>query len=98
MVGRSTAIDFLRRQESHHAVELDDTIPADKDVFFGGRLELPPGILSDRQHQILRMLFDEDMDVSDVAGALKVQAQTVRSLKHQALMKLREHFGVPSEA
>lgn len=98
VVGRSTAIDFLRRQESQNTVELDDTIPADRDVFFGGRLELPPGILSDRQHQILRMLFDEDMDVSDVAGALQVQAQTVRSLKHQALMKLREHFGTPSGA
>jgi DNA-directed RNA polymerase sigma subunit (sigma70/sigma32) len=33
-----------------------------------------------------------------VAGELKVQAQTIRSLKHQALMKLREHFRSASEA
>lgn len=95
VVARSATIDLLRRPESRRdTVELDDTLSAGCDVFFGGRLDLPPGILSERQAQILRMLFDEDMDVTEVAGALRVQAQTVRSLKHQAILKLREHFGV----
>lgn len=94
VVARSMAIDYLRRPErSRETVELDDTMATDGDAPFGGRLELPQGILSERQAQILRLLFDEDMDVAEVATFLRVQAQTVRSLKHQALTKLREHYG-----
>ncbi len=95
VVARSVAIDSLRRPEkSRETVELDETLHTTSDVPFGGRLELPRGVLSERQHQILHLLFDEDMDVSEIATALQVQAQTVRSLKHQALIKLREHYGV----
>ena len=94
VVARSMAIDYLRRPErSRETVELDDTMATDGDAPFGGRLELPQGILSEREAQILRLLFDEDMDVAEVATFLRVQAQTVRSLKHQALTKLREHYG-----
>lgn len=97
VVARSSAIDFLRRPErSRETEELDDTLEAADDVPFGGRLELPPGLLSERQRQILHLLFDEDMDVAEVATTLRVQAQTVRSLKHQALVKLREHYGAAS--
>jgi len=93
VVARSTAVDFLKRPESRRdSVELDDTFQASDDVHFGGRIELPQDLLSASQHKILRMLFDEDMDVAEVAGALGVQAQTVRSLKHQALARLREHY------
>lgn len=102
VVARSTALDALRRQERHRdALELDDTIPAVtavRDMAFGGRLDLPPGLLSERQRQILRMLFDDDLDVAEIAGILKVQAQTVRSLKHQALSRLREHYAPPRSA
>jgi len=94
VVARSAAIDWLRRPEVRKdSVELDDTLAAPADKPFGGRLELPPGLLSERQARILTMLFDQDMDVDEVADALKVQAQTVRSLKHQALVRLREHYG-----
>lgn len=93
VVARSTAIDHLRKPEhAQDTVELDDTIPARADAARPGPLDLPPGVLSERQRQILRMIFEEDMDVAEVARALSVQAQTVRSLKHQALVRLREHF------
>lgn len=99
VVTRSASIDFLRRPgNARENLELDDTLAAPADSPFGGRLELPPGLLSERQGQILRMLFDEDMDVSEVAEALRVQAQTVRSLKHQAMLRLREHYGLSAEA
>lgn len=99
VVTRSAAIDHLRRPENaRETVELDDTLSARDDTHFGGRLDLPPGLLSERQDQILRMLYDDDMDVSEVAQALRVQAQTVRSLKHQAMLRLREHFGVEAPA
>lgn len=99
VVARSTAIDALRRPNcTHGADELDDTLPAKPVEPFSGRLDLPPGLLSERQGQILRMLFDEDMDVSEVAGLLNVQAQTVRSLKHQALERLRAHYAAGGDA
>lgn len=94
VVARSMAIDYLRRPErNRETVELDDTLAADDDTPFEGKLELPQGLLSERQAQILRLLFDEDMEVAEIASFLRVQAQTVRSLKHQALIKLREHYG-----
>ena len=94
VVARSSTIDFLRRPErSRETVELEETLTAAEDHPFGGRLDLPRGLLTDRQRQILHLLFDEDMDVVEVADTLRVQAQTVRSLKHQALTKLREHYG-----
>ncbi|WP_243363000.1 RNA polymerase sigma factor [Fundidesulfovibrio terrae] len=99
VVARSAAIDFLRRPENGRVtVELDEEMPAERDVRPAGLLDLPPGILSERQGQILRMLFDEDMDVSEIAGALRVQSQTVRSLKHQALTRLREYYGTSRPA
>jgi DNA-directed RNA polymerase specialized sigma24 family protein len=34
------------------------------------------------------------MDVAEVAKALGVDAQTVRSMHHKAMVKLRAYFGV----
>ena len=48
--------------------------------------------LSDRQKVILKLMFDEDMDVEDIAEKLGIAAQTVRSAKHKALTKLRDAF------
>ncbi|GFK94364.1 ECF RNA polymerase sigma factor SigX [Fundidesulfovibrio magnetotacticus] len=94
VVGRSVALDWLRRPEARRAtVELDEELAAPEDRPFGGRLELPPGVLTERQAHVLTLLFDQDLDVDEVAQALSVQAQTVRSLKHQALERLRGHYG-----
>jgi len=94
VVTRSAAIDWLRRPElQKDSVELEDTLRAPEDNPFGGRLELPRGLLSDRQATVLTLLFDQDMDVDEIARTLQVQAQTVRSLKHQALVRLRDHYG-----
>ena len=51
-------------------------------------------MLTDRQTLILKLLYDEDKDVSEIAEVLKVDAQTVRSTHHKALLRLREHFQV----
>ena len=34
-----------------------------------------------------------ERDVAEVAQLLKIDAQTVRSTHHKALLRLREHFG-----
>lgn len=91
VVATSSTIDFLRRQRLD-TVALDDVAEGD----LGGvyqpalrALELPPDLLSARQALILKMLFEQDLPVEDVARLLRIEAQTVRSLKHKALSRLR---------
>ena len=38
------------------------------------------------------MLYDREMDVAEVAQALSIDPQTVRSAHHKAMVKLRAHF------
>jgi RNA polymerase sigma-70 factor (ECF subfamily) len=49
-------------------------------------------VLSERQGLVIRMLFDEDLSVAETAARLGVDEQTVRSTKHKALTRLREHM------
>ena len=100
IVARSTAIDHLRRHAPKvQFAPLDENLPdaAAPPVFgaFDGGLmaDLPPGLLSESQRRVLAMLYEDDLDVAEAAAALNVQAQTVRSLKHQALIRLRAHYG-----
>ena len=51
------------------------------------------GLLTERQTLILKCLYDEERDVAEVAVLLKIDAQTVRSTHHKALLRLRAHFG-----
>ncbi len=54
----------------------------------------PAELLSPRQSEILAMIYDRDMDVAEIATTLRIDAQTVRSMHHKAMLKLRAHFGV----
>ncbi len=94
IVARSTARDALRRRraesvpleavpESQLAVDPVDPV---------GKLKLPEALLSPRQREILAMLYDREMEVGDVARALGIDPQTVRSAHHKAMLKLRAHF------
>ncbi len=56
------------------------------------KLKLPEALLSPRQREILSMLYDRDMEVAEIAAALGVDPQTVRSTHHKAMIKLRAHF------
>jgi RNA polymerase sigma-70 factor (ECF subfamily) len=38
------------------------------------------------------MLFEDEMDIADVATALDVNPQTIRSTKHKAMDRLRAYF------
>ena len=58
------------------------------------RLNIPPGLLTERQALVLKLLYDREMDVAEAAALLKVDAQTVRSTHHKAMLRLREHFRV----
>ncbi len=45
-----------------------------------------------RQALALELLYKRDLEVSDAAGIMKVDPQTLRSTHHKALTKLRAHF------
>ena len=99
IVARSTARDGLRRRraagvpidevpEAHLAVDPVEPV---------SRLKLPEALLSPRQRQIMAMLYDRDMDVAEIARAIGIDPQTVRSAHHKAILKLRVHFKADAE-
>jgi len=93
IVARSTARDSLRRRQL--AVTPIDAVPEAQlatDAAPPEKLKLPDGLLSPRQKLVLTMLYDRDMEVAEIAQALGVDPQTVRSTHHKAMLKLREHF------
>lgn len=95
IVARGSAIDWLRRtrldERSIEAVEE----PAQRDSPSFEPIDLPPSLLSPREVAVLRLLFDQNLTVDEVAEALGITAQTVRSTKHNAIKSLRAHLGLP---
>jgi RNA polymerase sigma-70 factor (ECF subfamily) len=94
IVARSTARDGLRRRRPisvpidavpEALLKVDAVEPSQK-------LKLPETLLSPRQREILGMLYDGEMDVAEIAQALSIDPQTVRSAHHKAMLKLRAHF------
>ncbi|MGD9616926.1 MAG: RNA polymerase sigma factor [Alphaproteobacteria bacterium] len=94
IVARSTARDTLRRKRAE-AVPIE-SVPegrlAVEPVEPAIRLKLPEALLSPRQREILAMLYDREMDVAEIAQALGIDPQTVRSTHHKAMLKLRAYF------
>jgi RNA polymerase sigma-70 factor (ECF subfamily) len=93
VISSSAAIDHLRRQP-RPAVGLDQVQDAALTVEpkITERVKIPPDLLSPRQGLILELLYEREMDVAEVARLLGVESQTVRSMHHKALTKLRAHF------
>ena len=94
IVARSTARDALRRRRLD-SVPIEAVPEAKLAVDFVEpvrKLKLPQALLSPRQREILAMLYDRDMDVAEIAAALGIDPQTVRSAHHKAMIKLRAHF------
>jgi RNA polymerase sigma-70 factor (ECF subfamily) len=99
IVARSTARDAMRRHRPatvpiegvpESRLAIDPVEPVSK-------LKLPEMLLSPRQREILTMLYDREMEVSEVAAALGIDPQTVRSAHHKAMVKLRAHFKADKE-
>ena len=99
IVARSTARDAMRRYrpvltpidavpEGRLAVDAVEPIQ---------KLKLPDALLSPRQREILTMLYDREMEVAEIAAALGIDPQTVRSAHHKAMVKLRAHFRAKEE-
>ena len=96
IITRSTTIDFLRRKRLP-TIALDQAPPLsvsseDSPEPAGATENLPVGLLSPRQRLVLHLLFDREMSPEDVARLLGISPQTVRSSKHKAIQRLREHL------
>jgi RNA polymerase sigma-70 factor (ECF subfamily) len=93
VVSSSTAIDYLRRNKRQGLPlesvpeELYQVEPKTPE-----QVKIPPGLLSERQALVLRLLYDRDLDAAEVAAMLGIDSQTVRSTHHKALVKLRKYF------
>lgn len=93
IVARSTARDMQRRRQP--LVTPIDAVP---EMLLAvtdeprEKLRLPDALLSPRQKLVLTMLYEREMDVAEIAAALGIDPQTVRSTHHKAMLKLREHF------
>jgi len=95
IVARSTARDVMRRRQPqttpYEAVpEAALSVTAEPIE----KIKVPDGLLSARQKLVLTMLYQRDMEVAEVAAALKVDPQTIRSTHHKAMLKLRSHFAI----
>ncbi len=93
LVARSKTLDILK-QSRHEPDPTDqevEEVPAPEPVPTK-EVRIPPGLLSPRQNLVLRLVFDQEMEVPEIARVLRVSHQTVRSAKHKAVSKLRNHF------
>lgn len=93
MIARTTAIDHLRRRRME-TTGLDETEPA-PDTDFDAAVEplaVPLGLLTDRQREILELSFQAGLDAPEIARRLRISPPTVRSIKRQAIERLRRHF------
>jgi RNA polymerase sigma factor (sigma-70 family) len=94
VLARSAAFDALRRRRSHPSIECRAMdIEAPEAAAAPEPVAIPDGLLSGRQRLILEMIFAKGMEVADIAAALGIDPQTVRSAKHKGLTALRAHFG-----
>lgn len=105
LVARSVALNQLRRP-SPRMVALDhladhprDPSPdpseaADDPQAVPTLDELPPDLLSDRQQRIMDLIYRRAFTVPEAAAAMEVTEQTVRSMHHKAIEKIRAFLGV----
>jgi RNA polymerase sigma factor (sigma-70 family) len=92
IIAYSTTVDWLRRRKP--TANIDDVPEAALavDPVEREKLHIPDGLLSERQALVLKLIYDREMDVPEIAKLLNVEQQTVRSTHHKALIRLREHF------
>lgn len=99
IVSVSTAIDHLRRNAKPTS-DIDAlpeavlSVPA-KEYHW---INIPEGLLPARQALVLELLYQKDMEVAEAADFLGIDPQTVRSMHHKALTKLRGHFRKEADA
>lgn len=93
VIASSAAIDHLRRRKPPELAL--DAVPEEhlaEEPRLPETVHIPDGLLSPRQALVLELLYRRDLEVADAAEIMGVGRQTVRSMHHKALAKLRAHF------
>lgn len=93
IVARSAARDAVRRRRLvTQAIEVtpEEAFAVQPPSF--ERLQIPEGLLSPRQQLVVNLLYQRDLEVSEVARFLDIDPQTVRSTHHKAMLKLRSYY------
>lgn len=82
-LGRSARPDEVADAVPEGRLAVEPRLPA--------KVRIPAGLLSPRQALVLELLYRRDLEVADAAEIMGVGRQTVRSMHHKALVKLRTH-------
>ncbi len=98
VIARSVTLDFLRKGV-YCLAPLDDFINELEAPEIKGNVELdlPSGILSPRQKLIIKLYYEDGLDISEISEFIGIKEQSVRSTKHKALIKLRSYHGTTEE-
>ncbi|MPZ08848.1 MAG: sigma-70 family RNA polymerase sigma factor [Kiloniellaceae bacterium] len=93
VVANSTAIDHLRRlRRRTEDIETQPESVLAVDPVVREEVRIPVGLLSPRQALVLELLYQRDLTPGEAAEVIGIDPQTVRSMHHKALVKLRAHF------
>jgi RNA polymerase sigma-70 factor (ECF subfamily) len=99
IICRTTVIDYYRKKMRWMEEVLSETGPPHTEGGVdAGLFSLPAGVLTDRQAQVITLIFKDGMDTGEIATALDITCPTVRSIKFQALERLRKHYGAATPA
>lgn len=83
------AVDHLRKHRAAPAPLEAAPEPVVTPPSGASTLSLPSDLLSPQQELILRLCYEDDLEVAEIATLLRTEAQTVRSQRHKALERLR---------
>ncbi len=102
VVARSSTLDTLKKRRLvTTALNEDRAAPAPVlpgDATAAEILDgLPAGLLPERQELIVRLYYAEHCAVREIAEMLGITEQTVRSLRHKALQKMRRYYNDESK-
>ena len=93
VIANSAAVDHLRRlRRRTEDIETQPEAVLAVEPVVPDRVKIPEGLLSPRQALVMELLYRRDMTPGEAAEAIGIDPQTVRSMHHKALVKLRAHF------
>ncbi|MEQ8355867.1 MAG: sigma-70 family RNA polymerase sigma factor [Kiloniellaceae bacterium] len=93
VVANSAAIDHLRRlRRRTEDIEAQPEAVLAVDPVIPDKVKIPEGLLSPRQALVLELLYQRDMTPGEAGEVIGIDPQTVRSMHHKALVKLRAYF------
>jgi len=93
VIARNIAVDHLRKRRPV-TLSIDDiSEPKDNPPPETARIEIPINRLPPRQQLIMKLLYEKDLTVREVARLMGIKEQSVRSARHKAIASLRSLLG-----